>query len=81
LYYFKIKLLKEQIDPGYFIISLVHHCKLKVNWLKISNVIENVFKREDFFNRDNLLGLEIRSKCYKPLISPIYCKLSPLLED
>ena len=77
-YYFKCELNKELIDPGYLVASLAYHCKLDVNWKKLGHVGE-VFKREDFFKPDSLLGLKVQSKTYEPFSSKLYNSLQRIM--
>lgn len=48
-YYFKCPLNKNTIDRAYFINSLAYHCKLNVDWKKISG-FSTIFNTETFFN-------------------------------
>ncbi len=62
-YYFKCEINKDFVDPGYFVVSLVYHCRLKVNWKKLKE-IGHVFKCEDYFTKESFLGIDAHSKIY-----------------
>lgn len=58
----------------------MHHCRLEVNWAKLNDV-GDVFRREDFFGRDCLLGVRAVGKVGKPVGSGVWGRLERVLEN
>lgn len=70
--YFGLGIDFEMIDRGYFFVSLVDCCRLRVNWDKIN--IENIFGAIPIFNESNLITIEPTQKIYSPHHNKYYKK-------
>jgi hypothetical protein len=68
--YFGTEINFSQIDRWYFLVSVVHHCRLKVDWEQINT--EDAFKTNRFFGDHNLQGLRFHHSMYPPLYCPYH---------
>ena len=67
LKYFNVPLRPDSVQKGVFIISIIYHCGIAVNWPKID--VNDVFQTPTFFHPDNLIDIKPRIKSLPPVFT------------